>query len=419
MTNRIKRLSAKTQRSLSLAAAIGNVFDLHVLSYISKSSIHETLESIRPAIMDELVHPISEESAIIFNNVELRDDTDKLTLGFLHDRIQQAAYELTPEEDRASVHLTIGRNLLQVTPPQLLEDHLFDILSHFKVSIHLLVEPVERLQMAEIWVRAARRAKKSNAVYVGSEYASYAMRMLPEGHWDTHYELSLDAYRLRVICEHLCGRAEEAEHLYPIMLSKCKTLADTTSIYQVKIQQLEAQQKFGEAMSAAIECLKFYGVHVPNFDISDEQLQICLTEENNLIEKHMLGKQVSELYNAPDMSNDADRDVLSILTSIWACTYCLTRKDYMALVSTISLNWTLLKGISDRSSAAMTNWAFSAVDGFHDPRLAFDMGVLGCSLLESHPNEPIRNRCYFTFSVGVSNKVIPLIQYIYPIYDTL
>ena len=50
---------------------------------------------------------------------------------FLHDRIQQAAYSLIPEEQRAEVHLRIGRVLLASMTADQLADHLFDVANQF------------------------------------------------------------------------------------------------------------------------------------------------------------------------------------------------------------------------------------------------------------------------------------------------
>ena len=44
------------------------------------------------------------------------------TYTFLHDRVQEAAYALIPENERAAAHLRIGRLLAARTPPEELEE---------------------------------------------------------------------------------------------------------------------------------------------------------------------------------------------------------------------------------------------------------------------------------------------------------
>jgi len=48
---------------------------------------------------------------------------------FLHDRVQEAAYSLIPEELRAAAHLRIGRLLAAHTPPEKQEEAIFDIVN--------------------------------------------------------------------------------------------------------------------------------------------------------------------------------------------------------------------------------------------------------------------------------------------------
>ena len=54
---------------------------------------------------------------------------------FQHDRIQEAAYSLIPEDARAEAHLRIGRLLLAHTPPDKREEIIFEIVSQFNRSI--------------------------------------------------------------------------------------------------------------------------------------------------------------------------------------------------------------------------------------------------------------------------------------------
>ena len=100
MAAKLSRLAVETQQTLQQMAYLGNTADVTVLSMVlqlPEDQIHATLW---PAVRQELV--------------ERLDGSYK----FVHDRVQEAAYSLTPETLRAEVHLRIGRLLAAQTPAE-------------------------------------------------------------------------------------------------------------------------------------------------------------------------------------------------------------------------------------------------------------------------------------------------------------
>ncbi len=99
---------------------------------------------------------------------------------FLHDRIQQAAYSLIPEAQRADVHLRIGRVLLASMTTDELADHLFEVANQFNRGATLLADRDEKAQVATIELRAGRKAKASTAYASASVYLAAGMALLDE-----------------------------------------------------------------------------------------------------------------------------------------------------------------------------------------------------------------------------------------------
>src|SRR5260370_14175971 len=69
---------------------------------------------------------------------------------FVHDRIQEAAYSLIPEESRAASHLRIGRLLAAHTPPEKREEAVFETVNQLNRATALITSPHEREKVAEL-----------------------------------------------------------------------------------------------------------------------------------------------------------------------------------------------------------------------------------------------------------------------------
>ena len=97
MVGKLKRLSNTTQDALKQLACLGNVVEIATLTLVHGKSEEEIQKALWEATRSGLI--VQQET----------------TYKFLHDRIQQAAYSLIPQQHRAEVHLRAGRALLANT----------------------------------------------------------------------------------------------------------------------------------------------------------------------------------------------------------------------------------------------------------------------------------------------------------------
>ena len=61
-----------------------------------------------------------------------------IPIRFLHDRVQEAAYSLIPEDQRAAAHLRIGTPAREHTPPDKREEGIFEIVNQLNRGSHLI-----------------------------------------------------------------------------------------------------------------------------------------------------------------------------------------------------------------------------------------------------------------------------------------
>src|SRR6202022_4999333 len=154
---------------------------------------------------------------------------------FLHDRIQQAAYSLIPEAQRAEVRLRIGRLLLANMAADEFAEHLFHVANHFSRGAALLVDRDEKAQVATIELRAGRKAKAATAYASACVYLVAGMALLDESDWESHYDLTFSLWLERAEGEYLTGQLASGEARLSLMSTRARTILDFATVTRVRI----------------------------------------------------------------------------------------------------------------------------------------------------------------------------------------
>lgn len=169
MVERLRRLPANTQGALRVGACLGNAFALGALRGVTGLSETEAHYALEPAISEGLILPRD----------AVRESEDA-SFVFLHDRVQQAAYALTPESERQALHLSLGRSILADMSAPETDDRLFDALGHIAAATDAVRDPAERHRLATHFLTGAERARRSTAYEPGLHFAGRGL-MLTEG----------------------------------------------------------------------------------------------------------------------------------------------------------------------------------------------------------------------------------------------
>ena len=106
---------------------------------------------------------------------------EKDSYHFIHDRIQEAAYPLVPESERAEAHLRIGRLLAAHTPPEQREEAIYEIVNQLNRGAPLITSDQEREQLAELNLIAGKRAKAATAYGSALNYLGQGRRATTRG----------------------------------------------------------------------------------------------------------------------------------------------------------------------------------------------------------------------------------------------
>ncbi|MCA9683122.1 MAG: AAA family ATPase, partial [Myxococcales bacterium] len=123
MGERLGRLPAVSRRVLELAACIGHRFELGTLAQIGEQAIAAVVAALWPALEQGVIVALDEGYRYLLRTwpegegdaTEIAASVATVGFRFLHDRVQQAAYDGIAEDQRPRLHLQIGR-LLRAGP---------------------------------------------------------------------------------------------------------------------------------------------------------------------------------------------------------------------------------------------------------------------------------------------------------------
>ena len=154
---------------------------------------------------------------------------------FPHDRIQEAAYALIPEGERAAEHLRIGRLLAARTPPAAIEENVFEIVSQLNRGAALIASGEERERVAELNLIAGRRAKASTAYASALTYLTNGAALLPADRWERRHELAFALELNRAECEFLTGALAEAKARVAEVGGRAVSLPDLATVTRLRV----------------------------------------------------------------------------------------------------------------------------------------------------------------------------------------
>lgn len=327
VVDRIQTLPAQSQQALSLAACVGNQFDLETLAAVSEQLPLGTAIHLKSAIQQSLIAPIGDDYNYLESYSQLTEIASNITYKFLHDRIQQAAYSLIPERDKTHYHLKIGQLLLKATSKDLIEDNIFDIVDHLNIGVQLITEQSQKNELARLNLMAGQKAKAAIAYESALNYLNIGRSLLSEDSWQSVYELTLALCESTANAAYLAGNFEQMEQRVEEVLAHAKTPLEKTKVYLVKIQACIAQDQFRQAIQIALQALELLGIELPT-QPSPERIAQELSETKQIVAE----KQLEDLVQLPKMTDPHQLAAMQMIASVCTPTYFLAPELWKLMV---------------------------------------------------------------------------------------
>jgi len=392
MVGKLNRLPVETQKTLKEFACLGNSAEVNTLSIVHGTSEEEVESDLWEALRLEFV-------------VRL-DGSYK----FVHDRIQEAAYSLIPEELRAESHLRMGRLLTARTLPEQLEEAIFEIVNQLNRGAVLIASRDEREHLAQLNLLAGKRAKASTAYASALTYLVTGAMLLPEDSWECRHELTFELELLRAECEFVTGAMAAADERLKGLSTRAANTVERAAVACLHIDLCTTLAQSSRAVTVCLDYLRYLGVewspHPTDEDVRREYDRIWIKLGSGSIE---------DMLELPLMTDPASLATIDVLTKVAPAALTLMEANFHALAICWAANLSLERGNSDGSCDIYVRLGFIAGDRFGDYKAGSRFGKVGCELVERRGLKRFQARTYMLFG----HFLIPYTQHVRAARDLL
>ena len=346
----IERLPEESQEVLKIAACLGGSFTSELLATASNKTEDAVAQQLQPAIEAGLI-VLSEEG-----------------YNFWHDLVEQAAYSLIDEGERAAMHLAIGRALDE-------KSNLFTVVNQLNLGSSLLASQSERKELATLNLEAGKQARKTAAYGASFKYFEKGVELVAS--WENH-TLAIDLYTNAIESAYLSVNFEQFRILAETALQHARNKLEKAGIYEHQIQGLIAQNLLQEAI------------------ITGEQALIDLEIP---LETELPTVTAEELENLPNSDDCLQIQSSHVLKALSTAAY-IARPALLPVVVATMVRLCIEKGNSNASPWAysllsLIFWANGDIDS------AYEIGKMSLRVLENLGAEEVRARVVDCFNAYI------------------
>jgi predicted ATPase/signal transduction histidine kinase len=296
---KFERMDRHSQTLFSLAACLGNRFNVRNLKIISGYNLEECKSILNSPNGKEIAIPLK----VIQKRAIGQDEPETDVYIFRHDRLQQAAFLLIGEEHHSRILFKIGKLLLAELSPEQLNERFFEVVNNLNAGIDLIENTGEHEELFRLNIQAARKAYAATAYSAALQFYRraeniYKIEGFSESMWRQDRQLLMDYLKEQAVCEFLEGDQKIAEQCVHQAVKSANNAVEKAEAYNILIVQYTLQARYPEAIEAGKSALTGLGIILPENDY-DKSRDIEIAK----VEEQLKNKEISSLSQLPNMSN--------------------------------------------------------------------------------------------------------------------
>ena len=408
LLEKIRRLPLPTQQLLQLAASSGNRFTLATLALAVDLPPLHALQELAPALAAGLILPLARSAELSGDSAGVFGGSAQ-SYQFLHDRVQQAAYQAADEPARAASHLLLGRLLLGQTDgnagaPER-DGKLFDIVEQLNAGRTLISDPGERLQLAALNLQAGEKARRCAAFQATLGHMQVGLELLPDGAWHSAPALWRDLQLGAAEASYLCGQFAAAEAIYGLVRKHLRAPLDQVRCMTIQAHQYQLQGRLPDAIAVQREALAQLGMPVAH---EVAQMKARFEQIRSHIGQLAGARDPAIVLAAGEMREHADVAAMQMMHGLWMSSYYAGQQDLSALMVVSMTQLSMQRGSSDCSAIAYVGYAFMIALFDGDVKRGYEMGAMALSLARRRPNLQARTQVCLMFAALTCHWTQPL-----------
>ena len=384
MASKLTRLPAPTQHALQQLACLGNASAITKLSTVLGITQAEAHAVLWEAMRHELVERLEGAYA------------------FVHDRVHEAAYSQIPQASRAETHLRIGRLLAERTPPQELEESIFEIAGQLNRGAALITERSEREKLAGFNLLAGKRAKASTAYASALTYLVTGAELVGDDGWDRLHEQMFALELNRAECEFLTGQPLVADERLVTLSDRAVTTIERALVACLQLDVYLVLDQSDRAVAVCLAFLRHVGIEWSAHP-SDEEVR----REYDRIWTRLGERTIEDLVDLPLMEDPASLGTLEALSKLFAPAL-QTDANLACLLICKAVILSLERGNCDASCVLYANVGRVAGRRFGDYAAGYRFGQLACELVDRRGLRRFEAKTFLCFSIFVVRWMKPV-----------
>ena len=322
----LQKLPSDTRSLLIIAACIGNHFELDLLAAVARKGADQAAHALMPALQESYLIPTTGDYRLLETDVPDLSAGLHVAYKFAHDRIQQAAYNLTRDEAHAATHLRIGRAMRAHYTGKSADTHLLDMVNQLDQAWHLIDSVDERREVAALNLKAGKKAKHAVANGAALDYFESGLRLLDgtgsaddsssvpshERAFRESHSLALALAEGAAEAAYLDARFDTMDGHVDAVLAFANEPTEQVKATQSRINALTGQNQLAAAISEARGILERLSVVLP-----EKPTEQDIDTQFAIVARELGERSPRDLADLPEMTDPIALAAIRVLNSIY------------------------------------------------------------------------------------------------------